>query len=230
MEYPVGSQAGRFDGSKLCGNAGIGASPNSGIAWFVAVDPNERDIIVIGASAGGVEALMSLFFHLPRNLQASLFVVLHSRPFEDSRLPEILSRAGSFEVSHPKNGEPIRRGVAYVAPRALHMVLNDGTVSLNTAPKESGTRPAINPLFRSAALAYGPRVIGVVLTGALDDGTAGLWEIKRRGGLALVQSPEDALFPGMPRSAIANVPVDHVVPIREMGDLLVKLCMCEERT
>lgn len=196
----------------------------------MAVASNERDIIVIGASAGGVEALLTLFSHLPRDLRASLFVVLHSRSFDDSHLPRILSRAGCFKVSHPKNGEPIRRGVAYIAPKALHMVLNDGTVSLNTAPKESGTRPAINPLFRSAALSFGPRVIGVVLTGVLDDGTAGLWEIKRRGGLALVQSPDDALFPGMPRSAIANVPVDHVVPVREMGDLLVKLCACEERT
>lgn len=153
----------------------------------MAVAPNEREIIVIGASGGDVEALVTLFSHLPRDLQASLFVVLHSRLSNDSHLPKILSRAGSFEVSHPKNSERIRNGVAYVAPSVLHMVLNDGTVSLNTVPKESGTRPAINPLFRSAALAYGPRVMGAVLTGVLDDGTAGLWEIKRRGGLALVQ-------------------------------------------
>lgn len=173
--------------------------------------------------------MVTLLSHLPADLGASLFVVLHSRPFNDSHLPRILSRAGPLVASHPKNGEPVRRGLIYVAPRDLHMVVNDGKVALNAAPKESGTRPAINPLFRSAALAYGPRVIGVVLTGVLDDGTAGLWEIKRHGGLAVVQSPEDALYPGMPRSAIANVPVDHVVPLRGMSDLLVMLCKCEAR-
>lgn len=110
------------------------------------------------------------------------------------------------------------------------MVLNDSSIVLNKAPKENGTRPAIDPLFRSAALAYGPRVVGVILTGVLDDGTAGLWEIKWRGGIAVVQSPEDALYPGMPRSAIANVHVDHIVPLSEMADLLIALCRCEART
>jgi two-component system chemotaxis response regulator CheB len=109
-------------------------------------------------------------------------------------------------------------------------VVDDTKVLLTTAPKENRQRPAIDPLFRSAALAYGPRVIGVVLTGTLDDGTAGLWEIKRRGGIAVVQSPEDAAYPQMPRNAIQSVAVDYIVPLREMPGLLISLCKCEAGT
>jgi two-component system chemotaxis response regulator CheB len=115
-----------------------------------------------------------------------------------------------------------------VAPPNRHLVVEDGSSNVIASPKENRTRPAINPLFRTAAAAYGPRVIGVILTGVLDDGTAGLWEIKRRGGIAIVQSPDEALHPQMPQSAIANVDVDYTAPLDEIADLITSLCKCEK--
>lgn len=144
-------------------------------------------------------------------------------------LPEILQRLTPLPVKHPRSSEPLEPGVVYVAPPNRHLVVEDGTVQLTTAPRENRHRPAVDPLFRSAALYYGTKVIGVILSGSLDDGTAGLWEIKKRGGIAVVQEPTEALHAGMPRSAVANVNVDHVVPLSQMGELLASLCDSEVR-
>jgi two-component system chemotaxis response regulator CheB len=183
----------------------------------------ERNIIVIGTSAGGVEALQRLVARLPENLPAALFVVLHLAPESTSVLPSILRRAGKLPASHPRDKEPIRMGHIYVAPPDLHMLLEDGKIRLSRGPKENRYRPAVDPLFRSAARWYGPRTIGVVLTGALDDGTAGLLAIKKRGGMAIVQDPADAFCGDMPRSAMEFVSVDYVVPLDRIADLLQRL-------
>ena len=182
-----------------------------------------RDLVVLGASAGGVEALSELVRNLPESLPASVFVVLHVPRHGTSVLPAILTRRGNLPARVPQNGEQIQRGVIYVAPPDNHMVLENERVFLTRGPSENGHRPAIDPLFRSAAKMGGSRVVGAVLSGMLDDGTAGLLVIKRHGGMAVVQEPSDALFSGMPSSALMNVSVDFSVPIREMGDLLVRL-------
>lgn len=177
-----------------------------------------RDIVVIGASAGGVPALQQLVSGLPADLPASVFVVLHIWPGSESHLASILSRAGPLPAAHATNGEPIRRGKIYVAPSDLHLFVEQDRVLVLRGPKENRFRPAINPLFRSAAAAYRSRVIGVVLTGVLDDGAAGLWAIKQCGGITMVQS--DPQFDQMPRAALDNVKVDHHVPLAEMPRLL----------
>jgi two-component system, chemotaxis family, protein-glutamate methylesterase/glutaminase len=182
-----------------------------------------RDIIVIGASAGGVPALKTLFGDFNPAAPVSVFVVLHVPSKAVSMLPDILSHQTLLSVSHAIDGEPILPGHVYIAPPDHHLIIEFGHMHLTKGPKENRSRPAINPTFRSAALAYGSRVIGVVMSGMLDDGTAGLWEIKRRGGIALVQSPGDAEWEQMPESAIANVHVDHQVTAAKMGALLLTL-------
>jgi two-component system, chemotaxis family, protein-glutamate methylesterase/glutaminase len=182
-----------------------------------------RDIIAVGASAGGVEALGQLVRGLPADLPAAVFVVLHVPPHGTSVLPNILRRAGRLRVDHAKDGEPIVPGRVYVAPPDFHMLLKDGQVRLARGPTENSHRPAIDPLFRTAARRYGRRVVGVVLSGVLDDGTAGLLAVKNRGGLAVVQHPDDALYSGMPQTAIENVAVDHVQPAADLGPLLARL-------
>jgi two-component system, chemotaxis family, protein-glutamate methylesterase/glutaminase len=182
-----------------------------------------HDIIVIGASAGGVEALQTIVKDLPSEFEAAIFVVLHVTAEATSALPAILRRAGSLPAHHAINNEPIRTGRIYIAPPDFHVVLRNGMVQVVHGPRENRSRPAVDPLFRSAAIAYGPRVIGVVLSGALDDGTAGLLAIKVQGGISVVQDPDDALVPGMPRSALEYVSVDHCVPVSEIGRLLVRL-------
>ncbi|KYF81735.1 hypothetical protein BE11_12250 [Sorangium cellulosum] len=182
-----------------------------------------HDIITIGASAGGVEVLMALIGGLPSDLPASLFVVLHLPPTARSMLPQILERTTRMPVGTAVDGEPIERGRIYIAPVDNHLMLDEGVVRVTRTAKENGHRPAVDPLFRSAAEAYGARVIGVVLSGMRDCGTAGLLEIKRRGGIAVVQDPRDALFPEMPQSALDNVPVDHCVPLARLPALLAEL-------
>jgi two-component system, chemotaxis family, protein-glutamate methylesterase/glutaminase len=182
-----------------------------------------RDIIVIGASAGGVEALQAVAQHIPPHLDAALFVVLHVYPYGSSALPEILSRSGPFQAVHPKDGEAIQHGRMYVAPPDRHLLIEPGHVHLGVGPKEQHQRPSINAAFRSAAHAYAERVVGVVLTGQLDDGVAGLWDIKRHGGIAVVQNPEEAVFPSMPLSALREIEADHTVRLGEMGALFQKL-------
>jgi two-component system chemotaxis response regulator CheB len=182
-----------------------------------------HDIVVIGASAGGVEALASLVRTLPGDIPAALFVVLHVPPDSTSNLPHILMHSGSLPAAHAVDGEPISSGRIYVAPPDRHLVIEPGYVRVTRGPRENRARPAVNPLFRSAARVYGPRVVSVVLSGALDDGTAGAIAVKRQGGISVVQEPEDALFPGMPTSAIANDRPDHILPIAEIPPLLMRL-------
>jgi len=186
-----------------------------------------HDLIVIGASAGGVEAISKLVAGLPANLPAAVCVVVHLRPYSDSHLARVLERAGPLPVVPAKHDLPLERGTIYVAVPDMHMLVQrtDGApvIRLVRGPRENRSRPAVDPLFRSAALAYGPRVIGVILSGALDDGTAGLWTVKDRGGIAVVQDPSDAAVPSMPASAMAEVEVDHVVPADRLGPLLGRL-------
>jgi two-component system, chemotaxis family, protein-glutamate methylesterase/glutaminase len=182
-----------------------------------------RDIILVGASAGGVEALTALVRELPADLPASVFVVLHVPPHGASALPSVLSRAGRLPASHASDREPIRQGQIYVAPPDRHLLVREGEVRLGRGPEENRHRPAVDTLFRSAALTYGPRCIGVVLSGALDDGTSGLLTVKSRGGLTMVQDPKDALYPGMPGSALAHLTADHVASAGELGALLKRL-------
>ena len=183
----------------------------------------KRDMIVVGASAGGVEALIRLVGALPADLSTAIFLVLHIPAQSPSLLPEILNRAGQLHAIHPVDGQAIQYRQIYIAPPDHHLLVEEGIVRIVRGPKENRHRPAIDPLFRSAARTYGTRVVGVILTGSMDDGTAGLLAIKRRGGKTIVQDPQDALFSSMPQSAIAHVEVDHVVPLSDMGPLLAQM-------
>ncbi len=182
-----------------------------------------HDIIVIGASAGGVEALTEIVATLPRKLPAAVFIVLHIPAQSPSLLPHILNRFTSLEVVHPEDGAKIEHRYIYVAPPDHHMLIEQGKVRIVRGPKENRHRPAVDPLFRSAANVYGSRVVGVVLTGARDDGTAGLLAIKRCGGIAVVQDPSEALYPSMPTSALENVEIDYTLPLADIGPLLGRL-------
>jgi two-component system chemotaxis response regulator CheB len=184
-----------------------------------------HDIIVIGASAGGVEALKQLVSLLPADLPAAIFVVLHIPAHGKSVLPHILTRAGSLNAIHPKDGQAIRKGNIYIAPPDTHLLIKKDYVTLSRGPRENGHRPAVDPLFRSAARAYGSRVIGIVLSGNLDDGTAGLIAIKMRHGITIAQHPEDAMYTGMPMSAIENADPDYVLPADEIAALLPTLAI-----
>lgn len=150
-------------------------------------------------------------------------MVVHLSAQGESRLASILSRAGSLPARQASNGERIEPGRIYVPPPDRHLLLEDGRTVVVRGPKENRSRPAVDPLFRSAAIGCGPRTIGVLLSGNLDDGTAGLWQIKRCGGLAVVQDPKEARFPGMVESALGNVQVDHVVALKDMAALLERL-------
>lgn len=180
-------------------------------------------MIVIGASAGGLEALKKLVAQLPSNLPTALFIVWHISPGAPSLLPQILERVCKLPVAHAIDGESIQMGRIYLAPPDRHLLVELGHVRVTHGPKENRFRPAVDVLFRSAARSYGPRVVGVVLTGSLDDGASGLYAVKERGGKAVVQDPQDALYPSMPMAAIKAVAVDYCVPIIEMGELLVDL-------
>lgn len=182
-----------------------------------------RDIIVIGASAGGFDALKKLVAGFPADFPASIFIVWHIAPDVTGVLPQVLNRAGKIKAAHAIDGESIEPNRIYVAPPDHHLLMEDNRVRVTKGPKENRFRPAVDPLFRSAAYAYGRRVIGVILSGALDDGTSGLWMTKHRGGLAVVQDPLDAEFPSMPHNALHQVAVDYKVPVAEMADLLVSL-------
>ena len=183
----------------------------------------KHDIIVIGASAGGLEAMKKLLAQLPDNFPGTLFIVWHISPESPSILPQILDRVCPLPVTHAIGFESIQPGRIYVAPPDRHLVVEQGYVRVTRGPKENRFRPSVDVLFRSAALAYGSRVIGVILTGSLDDGAAGLYAVKERGGIAIVQDPFEALYPSMPISAMKVVAVDHCVSVKDMGSLLVRL-------
>ena len=180
-------------------------------------------IVVIGASSGGLDALRALLLELPEDFAAPVFIVLHIAPNSPGILAEILGRSSSLPVVAPKDGERIQEKRVYVASPDRHMLIEPGIIRLTRGPKENRFRPAIDPLFRSAAQVYGPGVIGVILTGGLDDGTAGLWAIQQLGGTTIVQDPEDALVPSMPRSALEHVDVDHVLRLNEIPNQLTEL-------
>ncbi|HEX7862195.1 MAG TPA: chemotaxis protein CheB [Verrucomicrobiae bacterium] len=184
----------------------------------------KRDIVVMGASTGGIEALQVLVEDLPRDFAGAIFVVLHTAAQSPNFLGSILDQAGPLPAAIAKDREEIKPGRIYVAPADHHLVFDEkGLVRTTRGPKENRVRPAIDPLFRSAAHAYGPRVIGVVLTGLLDDGTAGLWAIKEQGGTAIVQNPEEAPAPSMPLSALKHVEVDHILNLTEIAPCLGKM-------
>ena len=182
-----------------------------------------RDLVVIGASAGGLEAIRQILAPLPDDFEAAILIVLHTADHSESLLPQILKRASKLPVSHPGDGEAIQRGHVYIAPPGFHMIVEDGRLRVPQGPRENLHRPAVDPLFRSAAASYGPRVIGVILTGMLDDGTAGLMVVRASGGKAIVQDPATALYPGMPRSALDHVPDAQVAPLPEIAALLLQL-------
>lgn len=180
-------------------------------------------IFVIGASAGGVETLKHLASLMPAQFPAPILVVLHVSPHGTSVLPQILSRSGPLPAVHPKEGQPLKPGTIYVAPPDQHLLVKNDLVHLSRGPRENSHRPAVDTLFRSAARIYGPRVVGVVLSGVLDDGTAGLSAIVELGGIAVAQDPSDALYPGMPESAIEHVNVNFILPVPEIAQLMVRL-------
>jgi two-component system chemotaxis response regulator CheB len=183
----------------------------------------DQRIIVIGASAGGFEALKTIVKDLPANFNASIFIVWHMSPDVRGILPQVLNRFTTIYAAHAFDKEKIKPNRIYIAPPDHHLLVEEGRVRVTHGPKENRFRPAIDPLFRSAAYAYGNRVIGVVLSGALDDGTAGLWTVKQYGGIAVVQDPNDAEVPSMPQNAMREVKVDYVVPVSDVAGLLAKL-------
>lgn len=181
-------------------------------------------LIVVGASAGGMHALKSLVTQLPADLPAPVFIVTHMSPDTTGDvLVRVLDEAGPLPCRHATEGERYRSGTVYVAPSDRHMLIDSAQILITKGARENRSRPAIDPLFRSAAVAHGNRVIGVILTGYLDDGTSGMTAIKRCGGICIAQDPDDAAHPDMPRSVIVNVGVDHCLPIAEMGALLSRL-------
>lgn len=183
-----------------------------------------RNIIVIGASAGGFGALQQLVAGLPSNLDVSIFIVWHMAPDVRGILPQVLNKFHKLHADHAVDGEPILPGRMYIAPPDRHLLLEKGVVRVTRGPKENRFRPAVDPLFRSAAYEYGSQVIGIILSGALDDGTAGLWTVKSRGGIAIVQDPEDAEVASMPENAAGAVDIDYAVKAADMGVLLERLC------
>ena len=182
-----------------------------------------HDIICIGASAGGVEALQRLVSFLPADLAVSVFVILHMSPDFPSMLPSILTHAGNLPALRPSDKSPIEHKRIYVAPPNYHMILERGRLRLIHGRKENRHRPAIDPLFRSAAAAYRSRVVGVVLSGNLDDGSAGLMAVKACGGTTVVQDADEALFPDMPANALKNAVIDYRLTVRKIAELLIDL-------
>ncbi len=183
-----------------------------------------QDVVVIGASAGGVEALSQLVAALPPGLPAAVLVVVHVPASGPSRLAELLSRAGPLPAARAQDGEAPLPGRIYVASPDQHLVMRDGLLHLSHGPHENHARPAIDPLFRSAARAFGPRVVGVILSGALNDGSRGLAAVKANGGVAIVQDPKEARVGSMPRAALAAAaPVDFILPVRSIAARLAEL-------
>lgn len=183
-----------------------------------------KDIVVIGASAGGIDALKTIVATLPKDLKAAIFITLHIAPYSAGILAEILERAGSLPASNAKDLEPVQHSRIYVAPPDRHLLFEkDGYVRTAGGPRENRCRPAIDPMFRAAAYCFGPRVIGVILTGWLDDGTSGLWAVGECGGTTIVQHPDDAFAASMPLNAIKRVEIDQILPVKEIGPMLLRL-------
>ena len=182
-----------------------------------------RGVIAVGASAGGIEALKQLSASLSPDLPYAVLITLHMAAASPSVLAQIIDRSGPLPATQAVDGEHLRAGHVYVAVPDRHLLVRDHRIVVSRGPTEDGHRPAINPLMRSAAVAFGPRAIGVLLSGVLDDGVLGLAAIRSRGGVTVVQDPDDALFPDMPRNAIAAKVVDHEVAAGAAGRLFTKL-------
>jgi two-component system chemotaxis response regulator CheB len=182
-----------------------------------------RDIIVVGASAGGVTALRGFVQNLPKDFKGSVFIVLHIPPYTESKLPTILSKAGPLEAVHPQDEEEIVPGKIYVATNDYHLLIARDKVMVKRGPKENRFRPSIDALFRSAAYTYRSRVVGIIFSGILNDGVSGLWTIKQHGGLAIVQNPDDAEHPQLPQNVLEYVEPDYVKPASEIGSLISQL-------
>ena len=180
-------------------------------------------MLAVGTSAGGVEALTKLAAALPADFPAPVLVVLHVPAFSASNLPAILDRAGPLAADHARDHEPLVAGRIYVAPPDFHLLAEPEEIRLGLGPYEHNHRPAIDALFRSVALAFGPAAIALVLTGALDDGAAGVGAVKSRGGTVVVQDPKDALYPAMPAHALAVDPSAHVAPLADLPALIDRL-------
>ena len=187
-----------------------------------------RDIIVIGASAGGIDAIRKLVAGFPSDFPAAVFVTIHVTQKSDGILPAVITSAGPLIAAHPHDGEPIRHGRIYVAPPDHHLLIRQGHVHLGHGPRENLQRPGINVMFRSAASSYGDRVTGVLLSGLLDDGAAGLWDIQQHNGATVVQEPEEAAYRSMPDSAIQGLNVQYIVRLAQMAPILTRLAMSSE--
>ena len=188
-----------------------------------------RDRIVIGASAGGVAALQQVVAGFPADLRAAVFISLHMFERAEVLLPGVLSSAGPLRASLASEGQTIEDGRIYIAPPDHHLLFTPERIHLGHGPREGLQRPSINVMFRSAAAIFNDRVAGVVLTGMLDDGAAGLWEILQHGGAAVVQDPEEAAYRSMPESAIRSLNVQYILPLKEIAPLLTRLSMGERR-
>jgi two-component system, chemotaxis family, protein-glutamate methylesterase/glutaminase len=179
-------------------------------------------VIAIGTSSGGPRILVELLGRLPQDFPAAFMVAAHLDPHRASHLPDILSRATPLRVVSAEHGTTVTEGTVYVSVPDRHLILAGAQIRLTRGPRENHSRPAIDVLFRSCALSLGPKAIGVVLTGALDDGTAGLWAIKDRRGQAIVQLPQEAEFPSMPQNALLHVATDYVARIADMPGIFLK--------
>lgn len=179
-------------------------------------------LIVIGASVGGLGAIASVLKEVSPNVPAAILAVIHIGD-QEAQLPRYFQQRSPIPAAYGRDQETITAGRLYLAPPDRHLMVENGHLLLSQGPRENHTRPAIDPLFRSAAEVYGPLVTGVILTGNLTDGTAGLWEVKRRGGVAVVQDPDEAEVPSMPRSALTHVAIDYRLPLKDIGKLLNRL-------
>ena len=186
---------------------------------------DHRDVVLIGASAGGIDSLRRVLADLPLDLPATVLIVLHLAPTTASALPSVLGRASRLPVIAARDGMPLLSGQVIVGVPDHHLVVRDGRVHLGRGPRENGHRPAVDPMFRSAARWHREHVIAVVLSGALDDGAAGALSVRRRGGVVVIQDPGDASHAGMPNAALAAVPDAHVEPLARIGALLSRLVM-----
>lgn len=184
---------------------------------------NKQRLVVVGASAGGVETLQQLVSHLPEEIPGTIFIVNHVYPYAKSVLPEILTRAGVLPAKHPVDREIFQPGHIYIAPPNHHMLIEGDHIRLTEGPKENRHRPAIDPLFRSAAREHQSKVIGIILSGTLDDGVLGMVAINTYGGTTICQSPEEAIFPEMPENVLEELDVDYVMPVKQIAGQLVYL-------
>lgn len=186
------------------------------------------DLLVIGGSAGGLPALLEMVRELPRDLPTAICVAIHTSPYSPGRLPEIVEHRTRLPCVFADDNQPLAPGKIYFAPVDRHLLVNNGKLHVSHGPRENGFRPAVDPLFRTAARWYGPRLAGIVLSGSLGDGSYGLAAIKAAGGTAIVQDPDEAIVSSMPLSAMRGVEIDYVLKAAEMAPLITKLAYREK--